>query len=89
MGVGAVLAGAGDVVALDDVIERQAQDVFVEAAGLLRVPRAVGVLVQLLERGRRRQAGQRGCGRGGGGGSQDSGHGRLHDLLMRNAFTIT
>jgi hypothetical protein len=57
--VRAVLAGAGHVVALDDVVQRQAQDVLVEAACFLRVFRAVGVVVQLLD--------GCGCGQGGGG----------------------
>ncbi len=48
--VGAVLAGAGHMIALDDVVQRQAQDVFVEVPRLLGVARAVGVMVQLLDR---------------------------------------
>ena len=51
--VRAVLARAGHHVALDDVIERQAQDVFVEMPRLLGIPGALGVVVQLLDgRGR-------------------------------------
>ena len=68
VGVGAVLARAGHIVALDDVVQRQAQDVFVEMARFLRIPGFVGVVVQLLNGGWRRQCG---CGRRGLGG----GHG--------------
>jgi len=60
--VGAVLARAGHVVALDDVIERQAQDVLVEVAGLLGIAGLVGVVVQLLHGGGRWQCGQVGTG---------------------------
>ncbi|MCY1556575.1 hypothetical protein D9M68_933350 [compost metagenome] len=62
VGVGAVLAGAGHEVALDDVVERQTQDVFVEAARFFGVARAVGVVVKLLDGGRRGQGGDGGHG---------------------------
>ena len=49
VGVGAVLAGAGDVVALDDVEQREAQQVFVEMARFFGVFGLVGEMVQLLD----------------------------------------
>ena len=55
VGVGAVLAGAGYMVALDDVIERQAQDVLIEMPGFLGIAGPVREVVQLLHRGRCRQ----------------------------------
>ncbi len=60
--VGAVFASAGHVVALDDVVERQAEDVFVEMPRFFRVACAVGVVVQLLHGGGRGQGGQVGAG---------------------------
>jgi hypothetical protein len=76
--VGAVFAGAGHVIALDDVVQRQAQDVFVEVACFLGVPRAVSDVVQLVDR----------HGSGDGDVLQNSGHDISFNLPMRNAFTV-
>ena len=48
VGVRAVFPRAGHVVALDDVVQRQTQDVFVEVPGFFGVAGLVGVVVQLL-----------------------------------------
>ena len=48
--VRAVFAGAGHNVTLDDVVERQAQNIFVKVPCGLGVNTAVGVVVQLLNR---------------------------------------
>src|SRR5260221_12499949 len=66
--VGAVLARAGHVVALDDVIERQAQDVLVEVAGLPPPPGPFGG-----------GGGAVAAGGGGGGGEGGGGAGWLSD----------
>jgi hypothetical protein len=50
--VGAVLARARHVVALDDVGQRQAQQVFVEMAGFFAVAAAPGEVVQPAHGGR-------------------------------------
>ena len=52
MGVGAVFARGRHIVALDDVVERQAGDVLVEVPRLFRIARLVGVVVQLDGGGR-------------------------------------
>src|SRR5690606_28826679 len=77
MRVRAIFARAGHVVALDDVIERQAQNVFVEMPRLLGIARLVGVVVQLLN-------GSRG-GQGGGGGPGGSGHGEAPRINPANS----
>ena len=52
VGVWAVFAGAGDMVTLDDVVQRQTQNIFVKMTRFFCVFCAVGVMVQLLD-GRR------------------------------------
>ncbi|MNT37947.1 hypothetical protein D3C72_1741140 [compost metagenome] len=84
--VGAVFARAGHVVALDDVVQRQAQDVFVELARFLGVACLVGVVVQLLDGGRRGQGGQIGL--------RDGVHAEspyidFCDSTIRNQFTLS
>ena len=45
MGIRAMLAGAGHDIALDDVVQRQTQNVFVKMPRFLRIAAAVGVMV--------------------------------------------
>jgi hypothetical protein len=56
VGVRAVFTRAGHHIALDDVVQRQAQDVFVEVPGFLGILGPVGVVVQLVDRRGCRQA---------------------------------
>ena len=52
MGVGAILAGAGHVITLDDVVQRESQNVFIKVARLFRVFGSIRVVMQALD-GRR------------------------------------
>ena len=74
MGVGAIFAGAGNVIALNDVVQRQPEDVFVEMPGLFRIFGPVGKVVQLLHRRRCWQGGRGGVQAWG---SHQGGHGIL------------
>ena len=55
VGVGAVFTGTRHDVALDDVKQRQAQDVLIKMPCFLGIFGTVGVMVQLLDGGRRGQ----------------------------------
>ena len=57
VGVWAVFTSARHVVALDNVVQRQTEDVFIKMPGFLGIARAVGVVVQLLDGRRGRQTG--------------------------------
>ena len=49
MGVRAILTGAGHVITLDDVVQRETQNIFIKVARLLRVFGSVRVVMQALD----------------------------------------
>jgi hypothetical protein len=48
MRVGAILASARHMIALNDVVQRQTQNVFIKMSRLFCIPGAISVMMQLL-----------------------------------------